>query len=176
MEIENIAGLIALNDVFKYYFIVFMHIFSSPYFHPILFHTGFEVQVLDKLPGCLDLFVNSFLGIISRYALIPFKGEDWFQNKYHILSHYSYPLLFTIVIMFSRRRIDCSNSYGCSSNHHSTCLYFTLMFVWASWSGILWRADYSKSTASLAYSHSNFNHCSCIGVLASTADKLLLVL
>jgi ACR3 family arsenite transporter len=31
------------------------------------------------------------LGIISRYALIHLKGEDWFQNKYvPFISPFSY--------------------------------------------------------------------------------------
>jgi ACR3 family arsenite transporter len=84
MEIEEYAaGLIALNSIFKYYFIVYMLIFSSPYFHPIL-ATGFEVNIsIGQMPRCWYLFRIPFaLGIISRYALIHLKGEDWFQNKY----------------------------------------------------------------------------------------------
>ena len=44
-----------------------------------------------------------FAGIISRYALIRVKGEDWFNRKYvpKISPLTLFALLFTIIVMFS---------------------------------------------------------------------------
>jgi ACR3 family arsenite transporter len=64
------------------------------------------------------------LGIISRYALIHLKGEDWFQNKYvpHQL------LLYSLVIMFSLKEI-VQIPMDVVRIAIPLVIYFTLMFV-----------------------------------------------
>jgi ACR3 family arsenite transporter len=65
---------------------------------PYFGYTGFDVNIsIGQIAGKRwYLFRNSIcIGIISRYALIHLKGEDWFQNKcafYHqllLLLYYS---------------------------------------------------------------------------------------
>jgi ACR3 family arsenite transporter len=47
-----------------------------------------SISVLAKSQSVgIYLGIPFALGIISRYALIHLKGEDWFQNKYVLLSH-----------------------------------------------------------------------------------------
>jgi ACR3 family arsenite transporter len=63
-----------------------------------------SISVLAKSESVgIYLGIPFALGIISRYALIHLKGEDWFQNKYvpFISPITLIALLFTIVIMFS---------------------------------------------------------------------------
>jgi ACR3 family arsenite transporter len=51
---------------------------------PYFGYTGFDVNIsIGQIAESVGIYLGIFaLGIISRYALIHLKGEDWFQNKY----------------------------------------------------------------------------------------------
>jgi ACR3 family arsenite transporter len=55
-----------------------------------------SISVLAKSQKSVGIYLGIpfALGIISRYALIHLKGEDWFQNKYVPFIHQLLLLLY----------------------------------------------------------------------------------
>jgi ACR3 family arsenite transporter len=174
---EYAAGLIALNSIFQvllYSVYAYVLLRLPTLVIPVLM----SISVLAKSRKRWYLFRNS-LGIISRYALIHLKGEDWFQNKYvpFISPITLIALLFTIVIMFSLKGELIVHRWMWFESHSSRyLLYFDVCVEFHG--GKYFGADYSKSTAiAFTATGNNFElHRSCHRRLASTADKLLLVL
>jgi ACR3 family arsenite transporter len=99
------------------------------------------------------------LGIISRYALIKFKGDQWFQEKYvPIISPITLiALLFTIVVMFSLKgELIVQIPMDVIRIAIPLVIYFVVMFVASFFAGKYFGADYSKS-ASIAFTATGNN-------------------